>query len=84
MGCPFKCSFCCIQAPFKTGEAALAMGARNSYRYQDPHSVLAQIDELVVDYGVRNIKIADELFIMNKQHVTDICRGIIDRGYIIK
>src|SRR6185369_6266487 len=23
LGCPFKCSFCCIQAPFKAGEREL-------------------------------------------------------------
>src|SRR5581483_10096376 len=33
LGCPYKCSFCCIQAPFKSGEAELGLRATsNSYR----------------------------------------------------
>ena len=34
----------------------------NSYRAWSPDAVMAQIDVLVNDYGVRNIKFADELF----------------------
>jgi len=43
--------------------------------------VLAQIDLLVNEYGVRNIKIADEMFVLNPRHVSDICDAIISRGY---
>jgi anaerobic magnesium-protoporphyrin IX monomethyl ester cyclase len=32
-------------------------------------------------YGVRNIKIADEMFVLNPKHVLGICDGIIERGY---
>ncbi len=80
LGCPFKCSFCCIQAPFRSGEKALAYKT-NSYRRWDPTLVLYQIELLVEKYGVHNIKIADEMFVLNKGHVEAICDGIIDRGY---
>jgi radical SAM superfamily enzyme YgiQ (UPF0313 family) len=30
---------------------------------------------------VRNIKIADEMFVLNRKHVSAICQGLIDRGY---
>ena len=73
LGCPFKCSFCCINAPFKAG------GKR--YRLWSPEVVLDQIDTLVKDYGVRHIKFADELFVMNRDHVFGVCDGIIERGY---
>ena len=36
---------------------------------------------LVSSYGVRNIKIADEMFVLNRRHVLGICDGIIERGY---
>ena len=36
---------------------------------------------LVSRYGVRNIKIADEMFVLNRRHVSAICDGIIERGY---
>jgi radical SAM superfamily enzyme YgiQ (UPF0313 family) len=83
LGCPYQCSFCCIQAPFKNGEVA-APGEKpppNSYRFWNVDRVLAQIDTLVNDYGVRNIKIADEMFVLNRRHVIGICDGIISRGY---
>src|SRR6266849_9828524 len=81
-GCPYHCSFCCIQAPFKSGEKVLGWKESvNSYRFWSPQSVIAQIDKLVYDYGVRNIKIADEMFVLNPRHVRGICDLIIERGY---
>jgi anaerobic magnesium-protoporphyrin IX monomethyl ester cyclase len=82
LGCPYHCSFCCIHAPFKSGESALGCEERvNSYRLWSPATVIAQIDTLVNRYGVRNLKIADELFVLNRRHVIDICDLIIERGY---
>ncbi len=82
LGCPFHCSFCCIQAPFKRGEKQLGFKANvNSYRLWNPQSVIDQIDILVNKYGVRNIKIADELFILNRKHVLEICDLILERRY---
>jgi radical SAM superfamily enzyme YgiQ (UPF0313 family) len=82
LGCPFHCNFCCIQAPFKSGERALGFKQGvNSYRLWSPEVVLSQIDLLVNRYGIRNIKFADELFVLNPKHVHDICDGIVERGY---
>lgn len=82
LGCPYHCSFCCIQAPFKSGENLLGFSENvNSYRFWSPQSVIAQIDKLVNDYGVRNIKFADEMFVLNQRHVLGICDLIIERGY---
>jgi len=53
----------------------------NTYRLWNPQSVIAQIDKLVNEYGVRNIKIADEMFVLNRKHVVSICDLIIERGY---
>lgn len=84
LGCPYHCSFCCIQSPFKDGESALGYKeATNTYRYWSPQSVIAQIDTLVQQYGVRNIKVADEMFVLNPGHVSTICDLIIERGYAL-
>ncbi len=82
LGCPFHCTFCCIQAPFKSGEKQLGYKEEtNSYRFWSPDAVITQIDELVNRYGVRNIKFADEMFVLNEKHVIGICDRIIERGY---
>jgi len=81
LGCPYHCSFCCIQAPFKSGEKEIGLKeAVNSYRFWSPNKVIKELDTLA-DLGVRNIKIADEIFVLNKRHVMEICDLIIERGY---
>ncbi|MCX7816387.1 MAG: B12-binding domain-containing radical SAM protein [Syntrophales bacterium] len=80
LGCPFNCHFCCIQAPFRSGERVLGM-KKNSYRLWRPESVVSQIETLVSLYNVRNIKFADELFVLNRRHVEGICDLLIERGF---
>jgi len=82
LGCPYHCTFCCIQAPFKSGEKALGFKESvNSYRFWSPRAVVDQIGRLVNDYRVRNIKMADEMFVLNPRHVSAICDLIIERKY---
>jgi radical SAM superfamily enzyme YgiQ (UPF0313 family) len=71
LGCPYKCTFCCINAPF----------GGSSYRMWSPESVIKEIDILVNKYGVKNIKFVDEMFVLNRNHVIGICDRIIERGY---
>jgi anaerobic magnesium-protoporphyrin IX monomethyl ester cyclase len=80
LGCPYHCTFCCIQAPFKSGEKELGLKeTTNSYRYWSPKRVGDELEKLA-GRGVRNIKIADEMFVLNKKHVLGICNEIISRG----
>ena len=82
LGCPYHCSFCCIQAPFKSGEKALGLRENvNSYRFWPAAKVIDQIDLLVQKYGVRNIKFADEMFVLHPRHVIGICDLLIERNY---
>ncbi len=67
LGCPWTCSFCCINAPFQA----------NRYRMRKPEAVVAEIVKLYQVYGVKTLKIADEMFILNEQHYSAICRGIV-------
>jgi radical SAM superfamily enzyme YgiQ (UPF0313 family) len=78
LGCPYRCTFCCIQAPFKSGEAALGRTG-NSYRLWSPRHVADELELLATRYGVRHVKIADEMFVLNRRHVEAICDEIIRR-----
>lgn len=82
LGCPYSCSFCCIQAPFRSAEKASGLKPEiSSYRFWPPSFVLEQIDLLVQRYGVKHLKIADEMFVLNRLHIEAICSGLIERGY---
>jgi anaerobic magnesium-protoporphyrin IX monomethyl ester cyclase len=70
LGCPFSCSFCCINAPF----------GKRAYRMWSPENVVDQIERAVMKYAITNIKIPDEMFVMNRAHVEKICLGLIERG----
>jgi radical SAM superfamily enzyme YgiQ (UPF0313 family) len=71
LGCPFSCAFCCINALF--GERKI--------RYRDPARVLEEIDYLVKNYAVKNIKILDEMFALDEDRVIETCSILAERGY---
>lgn len=71
LGCPYKCSFCCINAPFDT----------NRYRMRKPGAVVAEIDHLHRTYGIKTFKIIDEMFVLNDRHVTAICEMLAAKPY---
>lgn len=70
LGCPFDCAFCVIHTMFCN---------KRVVRYRSPDEVVAEIRYLV-SCGVRNIRIIDEMFTLNKQHVADICNKLLASG----
>ena len=69
LGCPFQCSFCCINSMF----------GKNTIRYRGLNKVIEEIELLVREYDVRNIKIMDEMFAMNEKRIITLCDMIIER-----
>ena len=71
LGCPFRCNFCCINAVF----------GKPGYRYWEPQLIVEQFDLLALKHNVRNIKIADELFVLNENHFLPICKLLAERNH---
>ncbi len=72
LGCPFACSYCNIHALYN---------GKPGIRFRSPEKIIEEIDFLVKNYGVRNIKILDELFALREDRVTEICDLIVEGGY---
>ena len=70
LGCPFKCTFCCINAPFQ----------KNKIRCWTPEHIIQEIKYLVENFGITNIKIPDEMFVLNPKQVIGICDEILKEG----
>lgn len=68
LGCPYKCVFCCINAPFDT----------NKYRTRSPAAVVEEIKHLYEEYGVKTFKIIDEMFVLKKNHYIPICEMLAE------
>lgn len=75
LGCPFRCQFCMINAPFNRGD-----NKNNTFRYWQPEVVIQKLDE-IASLGIKNLKIADEMFVYRKDHFLKLCDLIIARGY---
>jgi len=71
LGCPYNCSFCCINSIF----------GGPGIRYRPLEHVVQEIDHLVKTYGVRNIKILDEIFILKPGRVEEFCDRVAALGH---
>jgi len=81
LGCPYKCSFCMINIINRTSNLPLITSEdSNMFRWWTPEFIIKQFDYFA-ENNVRNIKIADELFVLNPNHFQKICNLIIERGY---
>jgi len=69
LGCPYKCTFCCINAPF----------GGSSIRYRSPELVVEEIEHLNKEYGIKNIKIIDEMFVLDERHYMKIVDLLIEK-----
>ena len=70
LGCPYACEFCCINTPF----------GKSGIRTRSPHLVVDELELLHRKYGVKNIKIIDEMFVLQDSHYMKIAELIIERG----
>lgn len=69
-GCSHACGFCPTH-----------IWNLKEVRARPVAAVLAEIDELVVRYGMREICIRDDTFTWNRARVLEICAGLLARGH---
>lgn len=69
LGCPYKCTFCCINAPF----------GKSTIRYRSPELVVSELELLSKEYGVKNVKIIDEMFVLDERHYMKIVDLILEK-----
>lgn len=81
LGCPFTCDFCMINIINRT-EQGDHVSAKDSaaFRYWPPEFIIKQFDHFAAN-GVKNVKIADELFVLKERHFLEVCKLIVERQY---
>ncbi|MEM3101620.1 MAG: radical SAM protein [Candidatus Nitrosotenuis sp.] len=52
LGCPFKCTYCCTDT---------------NLRVRSPEHVIAEVEECITKYGIKEIEFYDETFTVNKK-----------------
>ena len=71
-GCPFECTFCTSRLWDRR------------YRARSAQNILAEIEECLVKYGIKEFHFEDENFTLNKKRILEICQGIKKRKLAIK
>ncbi|MBN3038400.1 MAG: radical SAM protein [Candidatus Omnitrophica bacterium] len=66
-GCPYKCIFCHVSR------------FRPTIRFRSPKNVADEIEYLVNNFGIKEIRFGDELFAVNKKWASQICEEIKSR-----
>lgn len=69
-GCQYRCNFCTAFKVFT-----------RLPRIRSVDSIMAEIDELVLKYGVNEIFFEDDQFLAKQKHTIEVLDRIIERGY---
>ena len=67
-GCPFDCSFCASPALWE-----------RTIRFRSPESIIAEIERLVRDFGVREIHFEDDNLTLRREHIEGVCELLLSR-----
>ena len=68
-GCPYRCKECSSKNTLGTG-----------VRYRNIDNVLEEIGEVKKQFGIKAMTFYDLTFNANRQHVEDLCHGLIESG----
>ena len=80
IGCQFKCEFCMINIVNKNDTEEIGVASNyNKMRFWSPEFIIKEFDKLF-KYGVKTIKITDEMFLLNKKYYMEVCRLLSERN----
>ena len=80
LGCKFGCNFCMINILNRTSTSDDAKSSDfKIMRHWDPIFFVDQL-EVLADYGVKTLRLSDEMFFLNKKYYVPILQEIIKRG----
>lgn len=81
LGCYATCEFCMINILNRTDPGKYITAAdSNIMRHWSPNFIIKQFDYLAKQ-GVKNLKIADEMFVLRKDHYVELCKLLKERDY---
>ena len=79
LGCKFGCNFCMINIVNRTSLDENTTSANSKLmRHWDPKHFVDQL-EILANYGVKTIRLTDEMFFLNKKYYVPILEDIIKR-----
>ena len=81
LGCKFKCNFCMINIINRNDNNEV--GQASDYagmRFWSTDLIIKEFDKLV-KMDVKNIRISDEMFLLNKKFYLPLCELLKERGY---
>jgi len=80
LGCKFKCEFCMINILNRNDEQQIGVaGNYSGMRFWSPEFIIKEFDKLI-NYGVKTIKIVDEMFLLNPKYYVPICKLLKERN----
>lgn len=71
LGCPYQCTYCAI----------CRFSGEKNIRYKSPERAIEEVDYWVKKHNVYYLRVYDECFTFNKEHVHRFCDLLIERGY---
>jgi len=71
LGCPYQCTYCAISR----------FSGEKNIRYKTPERAIEEVDYWVKRHNVYYLRVYDECFTFNKEHVNRFCDLLISRGY---
>ncbi|MDC0044598.1 radical SAM protein [Pelagibacteraceae bacterium] len=80
LGCKFGCDFCMINMINRNNNNEIGVsGDYSSMRWWSPEFIIKEIDKLI-DYGVKTIRIVDEMFLLNPKYYIPLCELLKKRN----